>query len=310
MFEVLGEPVVSAKKAKPAGKTAKPSQAAWWKRPGVLAAAIGFSPVLILMTVIIIKMRGAIVVLEIDQPGAEVRIDGQKITVNVPGDNEPIEIKVEPGRHKLRISKAGFVVKTQDIELKSGKSPPIKIQLVREKAKPDDEGDEKWIREVAGLPSEEQVKAVAAKLRERNPGFDGKVTHEIHGGVVTAVRGCYGPCQQHRPVCALKGLESLTCGGSDPGKGKLADLSPLKGMPLTWLTLWGNPGIWNLAAAARDAPHSVGSCPCQYGQRFVAVERNEAHPLEPLGLCLGKRSDATTGDAPHFVGCCRCQYGQ
>ena len=40
----------------------------------------------------------------------------------------------------------------------------------------------------AAIPPEEQVHAVAQKLKELNPGFDGKVTSEIHDGVVTAFR--------------------------------------------------------------------------------------------------------------------------
>ena len=45
--------------------------------------------------------------------------------------------------------------------------------------------DEAWLKQVAALPAENQVKAVAAKLKEHNPYFDGKVTHKIEGGVVT-----------------------------------------------------------------------------------------------------------------------------
>ena len=71
----------------------------------------------------------AYVVLEIDQPGAEVQVDEQKITVNVPGDDKPVEIKIEPGQHRLRISKDGFVAVTREIEFKTGKSPPIKVRL-------------------------------------------------------------------------------------------------------------------------------------------------------------------------------------
>jgi formylglycine-generating enzyme required for sulfatase activity len=57
-------------------------------------------------------------------------VDGQTISVHVPGDNKPIEIKVEPDRpHKLRIRKDGFVAFTQDVELQSGKSAPIRVRL-------------------------------------------------------------------------------------------------------------------------------------------------------------------------------------
>ena len=41
-------------------------------------------------------------------------------------------------------------------------------------------GFDQWMKQVAALPAEEQVKAVAKKLQELNQGFDGKVTG-IHG---------------------------------------------------------------------------------------------------------------------------------
>ena len=45
---------------------------------------------------------------------------------------------------------------------------------------------QQWIKTVAVLPAEKQVEAVAKKLMELNPGFDGKVTPKIEGGVVTS----------------------------------------------------------------------------------------------------------------------------
>jgi hypothetical protein len=71
----------------------------------------------------------ALVVLEIDQPGAEVRVDGERITVSVPGDDKPVEIRAAPGRHQLQISKDGFVAFTREIELRSRKSESIKVRL-------------------------------------------------------------------------------------------------------------------------------------------------------------------------------------
>ena len=40
----------------------------------------------------------------------------------------------------------------------------------------DDPAFQQWMNEVATLPAEQQVDAVAKKLRELNPGFDGTVT--------------------------------------------------------------------------------------------------------------------------------------
>ena len=109
---------------------------------------------LILVAVVIIKIKVApspegvaspgdtgksvedtFVILEINQPGAEVSVDGQKITITIPGDDKPVKIKVEPGQHKLRISKDGFEVVTKEVELKAGNMPdPIKVRLERQVA--------------------------------------------------------------------------------------------------------------------------------------------------------------------------------
>jgi hypothetical protein len=106
----------------------KPSKRMWFIGGGIAAALL----LLGLLAAVVFKLwtRDGIIVLEIDQPGAEVLVDGGKITVCVPGDNKPVEIQAKPGQHKLRISKAGFVAVTEDIELTAGKSRPIKVKLV------------------------------------------------------------------------------------------------------------------------------------------------------------------------------------
>ncbi|HEY7423833.1 MAG TPA: SUMF1/EgtB/PvdO family nonheme iron enzyme [Gemmataceae bacterium] len=70
--------------------------------------------------------------------GAEVRVDGQTITVNVPGDNQPVEIKVPPGRHQLEVKKGGFKAFSETIELQlAEKSKPIQVTLEPLKPKTD-----------------------------------------------------------------------------------------------------------------------------------------------------------------------------
>jgi len=102
----------------------------------VLAGAACAALAILIVAGILIKVRvktpdgEAVVVVEVDQAGAEVVVDGGKITVKVPGDNQPVEIKLEPGQHKLRISKAGFEAVARDIEVKAGKSAPIRVRLL------------------------------------------------------------------------------------------------------------------------------------------------------------------------------------
>jgi formylglycine-generating enzyme required for sulfatase activity len=93
-----------------------------------------------------------------------------------------------------------------------------------------------FCREVAALPAEAQVQRVVAKLKELNPGFDGKETHTIENGQVTKLRFECTKVTDIAPVRALNDLKSLWCGGEAVhNPGLLADLSPLKGLRLSTL---------------------------------------------------------------------------
>ncbi len=106
---------------------------------------------------------------------------------------------------------------------------------------------EVWTKQVADMPAEKQVKAVAKKLRELNPGFDGKVTPVIQNGVVVSLAFIADKVSDISPVRALPGLFHLKCPGSDASldkpqdlsKAKLSDLSPLAGLPLKVLACDG-----------------------------------------------------------------------
>ncbi len=80
--------------------------------------------------------------------------------------------------------------------------------------------------------AEEQVAAVAAKLKDLNPGFDGNVKYKREDAAIELFTD---HVRDISPVRALEWLKHLSCPGSKPGRGKLADLSPLKGMKLIYL---------------------------------------------------------------------------
>ena len=97
---------------------------------------------------------------------------------------------------------------------------------------------DKWLQQVADLESPwKQTGWVAAKLKERNPGFDGNVQPTIENGVVTGLTFLTDHVTDISPVRALTGLKKLNCGGSAWQMGRLWDLSPLKGMSLTSLDI-------------------------------------------------------------------------
>jgi serine/threonine protein kinase/Leucine-rich repeat (LRR) protein len=96
-------------------------------------------------------------------------------------------------------------------------------------------GFDQWAKQVAAMPADEQVKAVAQKLQELNPGFGGKVTPTTDGGVVTGFQFLTDNVTDISPVRAFEGLKSLQCSAIGRGQGGLGSLAPLKGMSLTEL---------------------------------------------------------------------------
>jgi serine/threonine protein kinase len=93
---------------------------------------------------------------------------------------------------------------------------------------------QQWMKDVAALPAEKQVDSVAKKLQQLNPGFDGKELHSIDGGAVTDLRFASDSVADISPVRALAHLRFLGCSGTWD-KRKLSDLSPLRGLKLTFL---------------------------------------------------------------------------
>ena len=124
---------------------------------------------------------------------------------------------------------------------------------------------EAWVKEVADLPPVQQVRAVAVKLKELNPGFDGSTTHAVAEGVVYRLEFSSEDVSDLSPVRALPGLTYLNCSGGPVKRGKLADLSPLAGMKLTTL-LCSQTRVRDLAVAESrpgesEAVHDAGRKP-------------------------------------------------
>ncbi|NQT14883.1 MAG: protein kinase, partial [Planctomycetes bacterium] len=96
--------------------------------------------------------------------------------------------------------------------------------------------DPDFVKAVAALPTEQQIETVREKLVQLNPGFDGELTYQITGDAVTSLTFKDDHVVTDlSPVRALERLEVFTCSGAYTSKGKLADLLPLRGLPLTAL---------------------------------------------------------------------------
>jgi tRNA A-37 threonylcarbamoyl transferase component Bud32 len=105
--------------------------------------------------------------------------------------------------------------------------------------------DEAWINMVQGLPPKKQFEAVREELTRRNRGYAGKwaawTQYRDIDNVVADFTLHTDAVTDLSPLRALKGLQRLTCTGTAPGKGTLADLTPLRDLPLTFLNCECNP---------------------------------------------------------------------
>jgi hypothetical protein len=172
-------------------------------------------------------------VVEVDDPAVSVSVEGEAVVITGAGARE---IRLKPGRYKVQASKDGKVVRKELVSVtRNGR------QVVRISKEVEPTEAERWERSVAGMPAEKQVKAVALRLKELNPAFDGKVTPTIDNGVVTALRFQTDEVDDVSPLRVLTGLVALECPGTYPHKGKLSDLSPLAGLRLTRLRCEENP---------------------------------------------------------------------
>ncbi|HEX4132962.1 MAG TPA: SUMF1/EgtB/PvdO family nonheme iron enzyme [Pirellulales bacterium] len=146
-----------------------------------------------------------------------------------------------------------------------------------------------WMRTVAAMPADKQVQAVAKKLVELNPGFDGnvngfdgKLAPTIEAGVVTG----FGFSSQHvtdiAPVRALTGLKALRCGGNSTASGILSDLSPLQGMKLEYLSV----GLTRVSDLTPLRGMPLTTLNCAYLSSLTDLSPLRGMPLTILS-CLG-----------------------
>jgi serine/threonine-protein kinase len=103
-----------------------------------------------------------------------------------------------------------------------------------------------WLATARKMPANEQVAAVEAKLKELNPGYTGGLKWNIADGKVLALNIESDLIADLRPLQALTELRSLAHIGNIDGKNKLVSLKPLEGMRLTSLLLNSHLGLRDL----------------------------------------------------------------
>lgn len=221
-------------------------------------------------TIIRLFSPEGILVVEVEDPNVSVQIDGDELVITGAGVKE---IRLKPGPHTIETTKDGKLVRRDLITIINNRREVVRVtreslpepgtasarELGGMKAGERSVDPHAWERTVSGLTAMEQVKAVASRLQQLNPGFDGEVATTIENGVVTGLKFQADHVTDISPVRVLSGLKSLDCAGSDAfpgqwmdsspagaganghvkirtvGRTQLADLSPLKGLALTRL---------------------------------------------------------------------------
>ena len=209
-------------------------------------------------------------VVEVDDPGVSVRLDGTELVIAGAG---VAEIRLRPGRYTVDATKNGNLLRHEIVTVTKNGREVVRVSQEAlastgnktAVAIPDTTvaSAATWERSVAQLPAAQRVKAVAIRLQELNPGFDGAIESTIELGVVRGLKFNTTHVIDISPVRVLNDLRSLSCNGSDAFKGqlvnkangqlnvrsvdksRLSDLGPLKGLPLTDLS-FVNSDVYDL----------------------------------------------------------------
>lgn len=152
----------------------------------------------------------------------------------------------------LAIALAGIVVvvnrngKSTRVEVPDGASVRVASDGAVVVDLPGDRPTNAAATSAAGPP---KVDAIVRRLVELNPGFDGQIDPIVVDGEVVEVKLIVDHVTNLSPLQSFARLRNLSCAGSAPGSGQLADLSPLKGMHLRALDI-SNSQVSNLAPLA------------------------------------------------------------
>jgi serine/threonine protein kinase len=201
--------------------------------------ALSMLPVTYLFVPSIIRIasnKGELVI-ETDDRDVEVTIkqEGKEPLVLLVDRKTQKQLELRAGDYELEVKEQpdGLSFRTKKFTLSRGGKKVVDVGVVPTAAIPALE--ELWCQAVSKLPPDAQIGRVAARLKELNPGFNGKLAYKAEHGVVTEIVVETDRITDISPLRALPGLLSMTCDGSGSRTARLPDFSPLRGMPLRQL---------------------------------------------------------------------------
>ncbi len=167
-----------------------------------------------------------VLVVEADDPEVSVTVDGTDVVITGAG---PREIRLKPGSYRVQARKDGRLVGQELINVtRDGR----RVVRLSSEPTPHQLDAEVWAEHFRSLPVDEQGPALIARLKALNPNFDGNVAYVVRDGAIVKLRFVTDDVTDISPLSAVSKLEELDCNGNFFRKGKLSDLSPLRGLPL------------------------------------------------------------------------------
>jgi serine/threonine protein kinase len=225
-------------------------------KPGPLAAPMStrrrrLTAAIVTAAVLLPLFLGGLIYIQTDTGILEIETIDDNVDVIVRQNGKIVKIvdlstgwavEIPSGDYRLALGAGNDAVeldKAGGVKVKRGERTIARIRRKPASLTATGPVDDRFIQAVAELKPQEQVDAVRAKLKQLNPGFDGKFSRvEIGNGEVEVLEFSSDQVKDISPVRALRGLRQLVCGGSNEGLGQLEDLSPLRGMKLSKLAVF------------------------------------------------------------------------
>jgi len=235
-------------------------------------------------TVVRLLMPEGTLVVEVDDPGVSVSLEGTDLVITIAGAKE---IRLKPGAYQLKASRDGKVLRQELVNVvREGRQ----IVRVSNESTPETEKPADWEKVVAGLTPEAQVEALKKRLQELNPGYDGKMEWGVKDGFVNFIKIESEALSDISPLRTFRKLSELHLHGPFPGRGKVTDLRPLRGLPLDKLQLNSQPvsdlePLRGMKLEELIIPESrVSDLSPLQGMKLkaIAIRRSSVTSLEPL----------------------------
>jgi formylglycine-generating enzyme required for sulfatase activity/predicted Ser/Thr protein kinase len=118
-FQDIAEPTAIPRASKK--RRAKPKAAA--RRP-YLAVAVGLVALALagLLAVVFIKVKTpeGVLIVQVNEPGAEIYVDGTRVNVAWDSSGKKAEVRVKPGTRKVEVKKDGVTVRGEEVTVEEG----------------------------------------------------------------------------------------------------------------------------------------------------------------------------------------------